>query len=54
MDSNNRDQDQIVQYPGKDSTLDPGTPWMKYAGLVETGDPNSSLSIDEVVYGTSE
>jgi hypothetical protein len=27
-------------------------PWMKYAGFVTTGDPNSSQSIDELVYGT--
>ena len=26
--------------------------WMKYAGFVATGDPNSSQSIDEIVYGT--
>ena len=25
--------------------------WMKFAGLVETGDPQSSQSIDELVYG---
>jgi hypothetical protein len=25
--------------------------WMKYAGFVETGDPHSSQSIDELVYG---
>ncbi len=25
-------------------------PWMRYAGLVESGDPHSSQSIDEVVY----
>ena len=25
--------------------------WMKYAGSVETGDPNSSQSIDTCVYG---
>jgi hypothetical protein len=29
-------------------------PWMRYAGLVESGDPNSSQSIDEVVYGSKE
>jgi hypothetical protein len=28
--------------------------WMKYAGFVETGDPRSSQSIDEVIYGTKE
>ena len=26
-------------------------PWMQYAGMVESGDPNSSLNIDDVVYG---
>jgi hypothetical protein len=26
-------------------------PWMRYAGFVESGDPNSSQSIDEIVYG---
>ena len=27
-------------------------PWMHYAGLVESGDPRSSRSVDEVVYGS--
>lgn len=26
--------------------------WMRYAGLVETGNPRSSQTIDEVVYGS--
>jgi hypothetical protein len=26
-------------------------PWMKYAGLVETGSPLSSQSIDGIIYG---
>ena len=26
-------------------------PWMCYAGMVESGDPQSSVRIDEVVYG---
>lgn len=26
-------------------------PWMRYAGMVESGDPDSSSSIDDVVYG---
>ena len=26
-------------------------PWMRYAGMVETGDPESSRRIDEIVYG---
>jgi hypothetical protein len=31
-----------------------GAPWMKYAGFVETGDPNSSQSVDELVYGAKD
>ncbi len=27
-------------------------PWMHYAGLVESGDPQSSQTVDEVVYGS--
>ncbi len=30
---------------------DDSQPWMSYAGMVESGDPVSSLTIDEVVYG---
>jgi len=26
-------------------------PWMRYAGMVETGDPDSSRHIDDIVYG---
>jgi len=26
-------------------------PWMQYAGFVESGDPQSSQSIDELIYG---
>ena len=25
--------------------------WMRYAGLIESGNPRSSQSIDEIVYG---
>ncbi len=31
---------------------DESKPWMRYAGMVETGDPRSSERIDEIVYGT--
>jgi hypothetical protein len=31
--------------------VDESTPWMRYAGMVETGDPKSSQKIDDVVYG---
>jgi hypothetical protein len=27
-------------------------PWMRYAGMVESGDAHSSTSIDEIVYGS--
>ena len=26
-------------------------PWMRFAGFVETGDGNSSQSVDDIVYG---
>jgi ribbon-helix-helix CopG family protein len=29
-------------------------PWMRYAGMVESGDPNSSQSIDDIVYGAKD
>ena len=28
--------------------------WMRYSGMVESGDPNSSTSIDEIVYGSKD
>jgi hypothetical protein len=28
------------------------SPWMRYAGMVESGHPHSSASIDEIVYGS--
>jgi hypothetical protein len=31
-----------------------GQPWMRYAGMVVTGIPNSSQTIDEVVYGSKD
>ena len=30
---------------------DDSQPWMRYAGMVESDDPDSSRSIDDVVYG---
>ena len=33
---------------------DDSKPWMRYAGLVETGDRHSSQTIDEVVYGQKD
>ena len=29
-------------------------PWMRYAGMVESGDPHSSQKIDDVVYGRKD
>jgi hypothetical protein len=29
-------------------------PWMRYAGLVESGDPRSSQSVDDVVCGPKD
>jgi len=31
--------------------VDESKPWMRFAGMVETGDETSSRSIDDVVYG---
>jgi hypothetical protein len=31
--------------------VDDSAPWMRYAGMIESGDPQSSQKIDEVVYG---
>ncbi len=31
--------------------VDHSKPWMRYAGMVESGDPQSSQHIDDVVYG---
>jgi len=31
--------------------VDRSKPWMRYAGMVQSGDPESSRHIDDVVYG---
>jgi hypothetical protein len=31
--------------------VDESRPWMRYAGMVESGDANSSQRIDDVIYG---
>ena len=33
---------------------DNSKPWMKYAGMIETGDPRASQKIDDVVYGQKD
>ncbi len=32
-------------------SVDDAQPWMRYAGMVESGDAQSSQRIDDVVYG---
>jgi hypothetical protein len=34
--------------------VDQSKPWMRYAGMVESGDPESSRRIDDVVYGRKD
>lgn len=34
--------------------VDTSTPWMRFAGMVESGDPQSSKRIDDVVYGQKD
>ena len=34
--------------------IDESKPWMHYAGIVESGDPNSSQNIDDVIYGQKD
>jgi hypothetical protein len=33
---------------------DEGRPWMRYAGLIDTGDSQASQKIDDVVYGQKD
>ncbi len=33
---------------------DASKPWMRYAGLIETGDPRASRKVDDVVYGQKD
>ncbi|MFH0350932.1 MAG: hypothetical protein ACHBMF_03225, partial [Chromatiales bacterium] len=33
---------------------DEAKPWMRYAGMVESGDARSSRNIDDVVYGQED
>jgi hypothetical protein len=34
--------------------VDESKPWMRYAGMVESGDAESSRHIDDVVYGQKD
>ena len=31
--------------------VDESKPWMRHAGMVESGDPDSSRNIDDLIYG---
>ena len=31
--------------------VDESKPWMRFSGMIETGDPTASQRIDDVVYG---
>jgi len=33
---------------------DESKPWMRYAGMIETGDPMASQKIDDVAYGQKD
>jgi hypothetical protein len=33
---------------------DPSRPWMRYAGMIESGDKASSQRIDELIYGQKD
>lgn len=33
---------------------DRSKPWMRYAGMVDSGDPNASQTIDDVIYGAEK
>lgn len=34
--------------------VDHAKPWMRYAGMVASGDPRSSQHIDDVIYGQKD
>ena len=46
---------EFVRRAVRDALPPPGQgPWMRYAGIVESGDPASSQSIDDTVYGARD
>ena len=34
--------------------VDESKPWMRYAGMIESGDPETSQRIDDIVYGSMD
>jgi hypothetical protein len=46
---------ELVRRAVRQTLPPPGNaPWMRYAGLIETGNPHSSQSVDEIVYGSKD
>ena len=46
---------ELVRRAVRDALPPPADPsWMKFAGSIESGDPHSSDSIDEIVYGSKD
>ena len=46
-------REQIPSNGGQASGASP-KPWMRYAGFIESGNPRSSASVDEIVYGSKD
>ena len=46
-------REQLPSSGGNESGAPSGA-WMRYAGFVETGNPRSSASVDEIVYGAKD
>jgi hypothetical protein len=34
--------------------VDRSRPWMRYAGMIESGDPDASRRIDDLIYGQKD
>lgn len=45
---------EFVRQAVRDKLPGDSKPWMRYAGFVESGNPRSSQSIDELVYGSKD
>jgi hypothetical protein len=46
---------ELVRRAVRQALPPPGNaPWMRFAGFVESGDSQSSQSIDEILYGSKE
>jgi Ribbon-helix-helix protein, copG family len=46
-------RDQLPSNGGQASGAASGA-WMRYAGFIESGNPRSSASVDEIVYGAKD